>query len=402
MSTNVPSLQFSSTGVSLPTEAEILAGERADIDAAFGGDVNPSLTTPQGQLATSITKIIGDKNDQIAYVVNQVDPDYASGPFQDAIGSVYFLERKAAAPTVVTCQCGGASGVIIPVLARAQDQNGNLYLCADGGTIGESGTVDLTFAAEETGPVACPSGTLTKIYQTIPGWDTITNAAAGVPGTNVEGRAEFEARRRASVALNAHGSKESIYSAVFDVDGVTDCFVTENSTDAVVNAGATNYALAKNSVYVAVVGGASADIAQAIASKKSLGCNMNGSTTVTTYDYSYSPPYPEYIMKFVRPAAVPIKIAVTIAAKSTLPSNAAEQIKTAIISAFSGGDGGERARIGGTIYASRFYAPVALVHSSVAIISVLIGTSTATLTSVTVGIDQVPTLQDSDITVTIS
>lgn len=402
MSTNVPSLQFSDTGVSIPTEAEILAGELADIDAAFGGGVNPSMTTPQGQMATSITAIIGDKNDQIAHIVNQVDPDYADGVFQDAIGRIYFLERKPAAPTAVTCQCGGSAGVILPAGARAQDQNGNLYLCADGGTIGESGTVDLSFAAEKTGPIACPAGTLTKIYQTIPGWDTITNAAAGVPGTNVEGRAEFEARRRASVALNAHGSKESIYAAVFNVADVTDCYVTENVTSSPVNMGETDYAVAAHSVYVAVVGGSNEDVAQAIATKKDLGCNMNGETTITTYDYSYSPPYPPYDIQFVRPSALAIKMAVSIVAKATLPSDIATQIKAAIISAFSGGDGGERARIGGTIYASRFYAPVALVHSSVAIISVLIGTSAATLTSVTAGIDQVPTIQASDITVTVS
>lgn len=395
-------MQFSDTGVSIPTESEILAGELADIDAAFGGGVNPSLTTPQGQLATSITAIIGDKNDQIAYLVNQVNPDSASGPFQDAIGSVYFLGRKAAEPTVVICQCGGASGVIIPALARAQDQNGNLYLCVDGGTIGESGTVTLSFRAEVTGPLPCPSGTLNKIYQTIPGWDTITNAAAGVPGTNVEGRAEFEARRRASVALNAHGSKESIYAAVFNVADVTDCYVTENVTSSPVNMGVTDYAVAEHSVYVAVVGGSNEDVAQAIASKKDLGCNMNGSTEVTAYDYSYSAPCPEYTIKFVRPSGLAIKMAVSIVAKATLPSDIATQIKAAIISAFSGGDGGERARIGGTIYASRFYAPVALVHPSVAIISVLIGTSAATFTSVVAGIDQVPTIQESDITVTVS
>lgn len=388
--------------MSIPTKDDTYAGRMADIDASFGGDVNPSLTTPQGQLATSDTAIIGDKNDQIAYMVNQVNPDYADGVFQDAIGRIYFLERKPAAPTVVTCQCGGSAGVTIPVGARAQDQNGSLYLCIDGGTIGVSGTVDLAFAAEQTGPIACPSGTLTKIYQTIPGWDTITNAAAGVPGTDVEGRAEFEARRRASVALNAHGSKESIYAAVFNVADVTDCYVTENVTSSPVNMGETDYAVAAHSVYVAVVGGSNEDVAQAIATKKDLGCNMNGSTEVTAYDYSYSAPFPEYPIKFIRPSAMAIKMAVSIVAKATLPSDIATQIKAAIVSAFSGGDGGERARIGGTIYASRFYAPVALVHSSVAIISILIGTTTATLTSVVAGIDQVPTIQASDITVTVS
>lgn len=400
--TNIPAIQFTDTGLILPTETSILNGAFVDIDDAFGGGVKQNLKTPQGQLATSIAKIVADKNEEIAYVTNQVDPDYADGLWQDAIGRIYFLERKTATPTVVVCECGGEAGKIIAAGSKATDLSGNVYFCVDGGTIPSGGVISLNFQNLKTGPIPCPANSLIYIYQADSGWDTITNAGTGVPGTDVEGRAEFEARRRASVALNAHGSKESIYSAVFNVADVTDCYVTENVTSSPVDVGVTDYAVAGHSVYVAVVGGSNEDVAQAIASKKDLGCNMNGDIEVTAYDYSYSAPYPEYTIKFVRPSALAIKIAVSIVAKSTLPSDIATQIKEAIVSAFSGGDGGERARIGGTIYASRFYASVALVHSSVAIISVLIGTATATLTSVVAGIDQVPTIQASDITVTVS
>ena len=401
MSTNVPSLQFSDTGVSIPTEAEILAGELADIDAAFGGGVNPSLTTPQGQLATSITKIIGDKNDQVAYVVNQVDPDYADGVFQDAIGRIYFLERKPAAPTTVTCQCGGSAGVIIPAGARAQDQNGNLYLCADGGTIGVSGTVDLAFAAEQTGPIACPTGTLTSIYQTIPGWDTISNPTDGILGNNVESRAEFEYRRRNSVALNAHGSLESVYASVFNCEGVTDAYGAQNYTNATVTKGPTNYPLVEHSLYVAVVGGVDADIAAAIWLKKDLGCDCNGNTTVMVTDTTYAYPYPTYAIKFHRPDPLPVLVAVSLVSDPSLPADIVSQVKTAIVSAFAGGDGGPAARIGSTLFASRFYAPVAKVSQAVSILSLLLGTDSATLTSVAIGIDQHPTISPDNIEVTL-
>lgn len=402
MATNVPSLEFIETGVSAPAETDILNGVLADIDAAFGGGVNPSLTTPQGQLATSIAAIIGDKNDQIEHIANQVNPDYADGAFQDAIGRIYFLERKAATHTSVTCQCLGEEGVYIQPGARAQDTSGNLYFCQEGGYIGSSGTVDLVFTSQESGPIACPAGTLTIIYQTIPGWDSITNADAGAPGTDVESRAEFEARRQASVAMNAHGSAAAIFGAVFNVADVSDCYVTENVTSSTITAGATSYSLAAHSVYVAVVGGDDDEVAQAIWTKKDMGCNMNGDTTVTVYDDTYTDPKPSYSIKFNRPSALPIKFAISIVNKSTLPSNISTLIKDAIISAFSGDDGGERARIAGTIYASRFYAPIALAHPAVSILSVQVGTSTANLTSVTAGIDQYPTIDPANITVTLT
>ena len=66
MSTNVPAITWTNGAPVLPAESAILAGVQADINAAFGGGVNPGLTTPQGQLAQTETAIIGEKNNEIA------------------------------------------------------------------------------------------------------------------------------------------------------------------------------------------------------------------------------------------------------------------------------------------------------------------------------------------------
>jgi len=79
MSTSVPTITFADTGITLPAGSDILAGRMADINDAFGGGVNQSLTTPQGQIAQSDSAIIEDKNANIAEIVNQVNPDYSSG-----------------------------------------------------------------------------------------------------------------------------------------------------------------------------------------------------------------------------------------------------------------------------------------------------------------------------------
>jgi len=305
--TSVPAVQFTDTGLVLPQESEILAGVFNDIDTAFGGGVNKALTSPQGQLATSLSAIIADKNEQIALLTNQVNPDYADGVFQDAIGRIYFLERKPATPTIVMCQCVGAVGTQIPIGARALDTSGNIYFCFDGGTIPAGGMIELEFHAQQTGPIPCLAGTLTSIFQMIPGWDTINNEQAGITGADVEGRADFELRRRASVAINAQGSAAAIYANVFNVDEVIDCFVTENPSGTATTLGATAYPLAPHSVYVAAVGGDDDAIAMAIWNKKNLGCDMNGNTTVIVHDTNFAPPYPEYTVKFERPEPLPIK-----------------------------------------------------------------------------------------------
>lgn len=400
MATNVPGVQFTDAGLVLPAESAILAGVQQDIDSAFGGGLNPALESPQGQLATSTSAIIGAKNDDFAYYVNQVDPDFAEGRMQDAIARIYFIDRKPATPTAVVATCTGLAGVVIPVGATAKASDGNLYVCTEAGTIPVSGSIDLNFACATDGPIACPAGSLNRIYQSIPGWDTINNAGAGTVGSNVESRADFEYRRKQSVALNAVNSLQSIYAAVFNITDVIDVYVTENTTSLPIVVG--GQTLVEHSIYVAVVGGAAADIAKAIWDNKSLGANYNGNTSFTVTDTSgYDFPYPSYVVTWETPAALPIKFAVQIANNPQLPSNIVALVQQAIIASFNGADGGTRARIGSTIFASRFYGNIVALGPTVSILSLLLGPTTPTLASYTVPINNTPTIDASNITVTL-
>lgn len=402
MTTNVPRIQFTPTGLVVPQESDILTGVLQDIDAAIGGGMNPALETPQGQLASSTAAVVADSNAVLAEFVNQVNPDTAAGFMQDAIARIYFLNRQPATSTVVSCLCVGNAGTEIPVGAQARDTSGNIYSCLEDGFIPAGGSIVLSFASILTGPIACPANTLTAIYKAIPGWDTINNAAPGVVGSNVESQAAFAYRRAQSVALNARGSLPSIYAAVFDVPGVIDAYVTENVTNANINVGATGYTLLPHSLYVAVVGGLDADVAQAIWTKKDVGCDYNGNTSVTVTDTSgYSPPLPTYVVKFERPPALAIKFAVQIANDPGLPSNIITLTKAAIVAAFNGTDGSTRVRVASLLLASKFYPGVIAIGPEVSVLSILLGSATPTLTSQLIGIDQSPTVQLSDISVTL-
>jgi len=397
---SVPKIQFTQAGLIVPAESDVLAGVQSDMNAAFGGGLNSALETPQGQLASSQTAVIGDKNNEFVYFTNQIDPQYADGRFQDAIGRIYFLTRKPATSTAVTVTLTGLAGTVVPAGTLAQDTSGNTYICTGDATIASTGTVTAEFQNIDTGPIPCAAGTLTTVYQAIPGWDAITNDADGIMGSVVESRADFEYRRKNSVALNATGTPESIYATVYDLENVLDVYVIDNPKGIVVNKGVTNYPMLPHSVYVAVVGGLDADIAAAIWRKKDLGCDYNGNTSVTVKDESgYNFPQPTYEVTFERPVSLPIKFAVNIVNDPTLPSNIVDLVKASIIARFNGADGTNRERIGSSIFASRYYAPVSAVATNVAVVSILIGTSTPTLTKVDVGIDQSPTLTASNIAV---
>ena len=225
---SVPRPQLVESGFNAPEEAVILEAVLDDFNAALGGNMNRALETPQGQLASSLTAIVADKNALFLALTNQFNPDTNEGRFQDAIARIYFIDRHPAVPTTVDVDCSGLPNVIIPQGALVKDGSGNLYQCTRTGKIPELGTIPLPFACLTVGTVPCPANFVTRIYQSIAGWTAVNNPQAGIVGRDVEARADFAYRRQNSVAMNAWGNLPSIYANVFNINGVIDLCCREN------------------------------------------------------------------------------------------------------------------------------------------------------------------------------
>lgn len=386
MTTNIPRPTFGDKGFISPETAEILQGAVDDINQAFGGALNPSLETPQGQLATSLAANVENADDTFQFYCTQVDPAYAQGRMQDAIARIYFLERKGALASTVQATCYGAVATVIPAGSLAIDNAGNIWVSQDQAIIGADGTVLVEFACQTMGPIPCPVGSVNAIYQTVIGWDRVDNLTEGVLGRNTETRAEFEARRFASVANNAVGFLPAVQGALLKIDDVLDAYVTENTTSAPVTV--RGVTIAAKSIYAAVVGGSDAEVAKTLWQKKAPGCGYTGNTTVTVYDdLNYSPPYPSYQVQFTRPESLQIVFNVNIVDSAQVPADAQEQIAAAIIAVFAGETDAPRARIGSTIYASDYYGAVAKLGAWARIIQINIGSKNSPAAEVTAFID---------------
>lgn len=371
--TNVPTFTFGPNGFVAPSGPAVLAGEQADINAAFNNTLNYQLTTPQGQLASSNAAVISNTYATFQYYTQQVDPAYSSGRMQDAIGRVSGnIERDPGIPTILQVACLGGQGVAIVAGSLVRDNANNLYQCTTGGTIPAGGTIMLPFACTLPGPTAVPPANGISIYQSINGWDAAT-VVSGVVGQDVENRAQFEARRQLSLAKNSLGMLPSIQGAVLAVAGVVDCYVKDNDTNSPITVG--GVLLGANSLYVAVAGGSSSDIAQAIWSKKAPGCSYTGNTTVTVFDDNpnYVPPFPSYQVTFETTTNLPIFYNVALANNPLIPSDALAQIQTAIANAFDGEDGGPRARIGSILYAYRYASAIAALGPWAQVVSITMG-----------------------------
>ena len=386
MSTNVPLVTWSNGSPVLPSEQDILAGVQADINAAFGGGVNPSFQTPQGQLAMTETAIIGDKNSQIAYIANQVNPSMASGIWQDAIGEIYFITRIPATGTVVNCTCVGAVGTVIPVGAVAQDTTGYMYSSTASGTIQATGSVIIPFQNQSTGAFTCNPSTLTIIVTAIAGWDIITNPAAGYLGNDVESRQEFEARRSASVAVNSVNSLQSIYGALASLSDVVDVFVIDNPLGTATNFGATNYPIPAHSVCISVAGGTATEIGTAIWNNKPPGCGYVTSAgsyatlgTATITDTNYIPPVP-YTVTWLNAGNANTFFVVQIANNTLIPSNIIQLTQSAVLSSFQGLDGnGPKVGIGSTTYSGRYYGNINTINTNVNVIEVYLAVTNSVI-----------------------
>jgi hypothetical protein len=365
-STNVPFPNFGPAGFVPPAESAILTGVQADWQTAFNNTLNFSTqggsqvnATPQGQLATSETAVLGDNFAMFAWFCNQVDPALNSGRMQDAIARIYFISRIAGAPTTQQCICNGLQGVQVPVGLLATDTVGNSWICSQAGTVLEGGNVTLAFACTVNGPTPGPVSFPT--FQAIPGLDSITPTGDASLGQLVETPAQFETRRAASVGANSMGQINAIYGNIFqNVAGMLDLYCYSNDLNTPVTIGGVT--LNPNAVYVCFLGGAAADVAFAAWQKKMPGAPWydDGNTTITVQDPNpaYAPPAPSYTVIIEEAVPVSFAVLVTIVNSASVPSNALAQIQTAIIAAFAGLDGGPRAKIGSTVLASRYYGDI--------------------------------------------
>lgn len=385
--TNVPAIVWTNGMPVVPTEQAVLAGRAADFTAAYGTALNTAPTTPQGQVITSDTAIIGDANAQIAYVANQVNPNIAEGAFQDAIGAIYFLERIAARGSVKSVTVIGAVSVPIPAGALIQDPSG--YLWANTGliTISSTGQAIGTFQCQTTGPIAWPGNTPCTIFTQVNGWDQCVSNSAAALGNNVESRAAFENRRRQSVAINSHGTPQAILGNVLEVANVLSAYVIDNPSNGTITVGSTAYSVVAHSVLVSAYGGLAASLASAIWNAKDGGCAYNGNTSATVYDTSYPVgSQPAYTITWLIPTPTPVYFAVTLQNNSSLPANIKALVQAAVLATFNGTDAAESvpAGIALTISGSRYSTQINTISAAVNIESIEVALQTA-VTSESVG-----------------
>ncbi|WP_242349268.1 baseplate J/gp47 family protein [Mucispirillum schaedleri] len=355
--------------------------------------LDTSPETPQGQLIDSQTASIMNKDNEFLFLASQFNPETADGIFQDALAAIYFLQRQPATATTVVCECSGLRGTLIPAGSIVKSDNNYRFVSLEDAVISDTGSVAVTFVLTETGIIPVGANTVTKIVTQIAGWDTVTNAAAGITGRNAESQSEFYARIKRSAAINSQGSINAIEAALANITGVTAVLLLENDTDTtVIKSGVT---IQPHSICISIFGGDNDKIAETIYKKKDMGCGTVGNTPIsyinskgTLYNYN-----------ILRPAPAPVGIYITIYNTNNLSPNITQSIKQAVFNSFYGLDGSVPVKMGETLYATRFASVITAL--SVVYKSIQITQNDKYYDSLSFDASQIPTLDISDIQVDI-
>ena len=210
------SITFNSdSGIEIPETSDVRNDLATGFQNAF--QINPDdpvlntdPTSPFGQIIDLITAEIEAKNTELAFICNMNSVPLSTGRFLDGLATLYGLTRKISESTIVTCTCTGLRGTVIPYGAIVQDVNGNQFRCnmTEGGTIGSSGTADVTFSAIEKGALVVSPNAVNQIITSVAGWDSVNNSSAGITGRVQETDAELRNRIVQSYAINSTGSVE--------------------------------------------------------------------------------------------------------------------------------------------------------------------------------------------------
>ena len=335
------------------------------------------------------------KDAEILKLANSFNPAGATGLFQDALGKVYFLERKIEQPTMVTVECRGLQGTVIPYGAIVQDEQGHtFYNKVIGATIGEDGTCECLFRCSVYGTIVVDAGAVNKIITVIPGWDSVTNKSPGLTGREQETQSEFEARRAASVAKNAHGLAEAVEGTVNNLAGVVACKIEQNRTnDPVTKKGVS---IPSHSVYLSVYGGDQLEIGKVMHEKLDAGCGTAGNTKVEFLDEVNST---EQIYYYQTPTAEAVKVKVILDGEGSPTEEAAAEIKGIILANFNGEYSDyPRVKMGDTVYASRFYKHIIDAgHETLRSVTIAYPKNGDLKSEVEIPLDKMPVLSAADI-----
>ena len=298
------------TGLLVPDTATLLEEVKDEWREAYGADVILEPETSQGVIVVQDTEIRDATVRNNVTVANQINPDYAGGPFLDAIWALTRGSRKGATRSTISgVTLAGQTGTTVPAGSVAVvTASGARFFTTTAVVIGETvpGVATVDFIAEDYGPIGVLAGGLNAVASGVLGWETVSNPNPAVPGKLAESDIAGRRRRRLTLALQSVAMPEAIISGLYAIEEIESLQFRENiePTTQVID----GISLQAHSIWVCVRGGSNAQIAQSLLETKGIGGGYNGAVSVSVVEPSSGQ---IYVIKFDRPTPVTLFVRIT-------------------------------------------------------------------------------------------
>lgn len=395
-------------GIIVPDTSEVLTDIQNEFKEVFGEDLDLTTTTTQGRLIEMFQRNRTFCIQICALVSNMLNLGRASGFVLDDLGSLFLIERHPATHTQTTVILTGVAGTIIPAGTRLQTTDGDIFENSQAYTIGDSGSVNAIYFAQETGEVPCVPNTLTTILDRINGLETADNPSQPILGQDLESDTEFRYRIKNSLNINSIAIISAIKSNLEALPNVIDTYCYDNFTGSQVTIDGVK--IPARSILACVEGGSDLDVATVLYKKKSGGCGYIVASDNTGFnvveqnviDESYGTVYK---ITFMRPVQTDIDVVITVNRQDYSGADLVDRVKDAIMQWYSGDvDGVDGIKIGKAVSPFEISAAVSQVIPDIFITDVKLAEhgSTPQATTMSFGAVHKAVLDRANITVSVT
>lgn len=329
---------LTSTGYVLQTQNDWFVQERQlylSIDPLW--NLDPS--TPDGLKMAHDSEIFYALDETLQQAYNSKDPNKAKGVDLDIVCSLTGTSRSKGSKSSTQLLLTATPGTIIYSGNRFESPaTGSRWTTDQTVTVDNSWHVLVNATCTASGPVHADEGTITRIVDVVSGLAECTNPDPATPGTDEQRDEQLRVTRATAVGRPGNNQIDSMVGELFGVEGVRRVKVYENDTDSASVSTDNPYGLPRKSIAPIIDGGTNSDVAMAIYLKKNPGALLYQAGTAFQVEV-ISPKYPtnKKIIRASRPIYVDMIMVINVKSDGTLPPNADQLIKEAVME-YAAGD----------------------------------------------------------------
>lgn len=227
-------------GFTLSTLKEYLATWQNKLREVFGNDFVIKKEGVADNIATASSLSAMDLENQIAFLIKQMNPLTAEGEWQDKLYYLIGLTRRQATYTIVSRTCEGTPNTVIPAGSLMIENAGtkDQFRNNDPINIGENGKGLGSFTAEESGAIDLPEDAMINIVTPLANLSGVYYEEGNVIniGKDYETDQEFRERWLLTSSTAGANTEDGLRKALLElVNTKSDLKIFENRTNQTVD-----------------------------------------------------------------------------------------------------------------------------------------------------------------------